>query len=176
MTEFDRAFALVVIAEGGLSLDADDPGNWTGGAKGKGELKGTRFGISAKSYPNVDIRNLTLDQAKTIYKHDFWDKVSGDALPWPFGYMLFDTVVNQGGGPDLWRKAFQEALGVVQDGAIGPRTVAVAKTAAGKFEARAEVVGLFTAARLQRYVEKSAAKYRRGLFKRATVTAMRCAL
>jgi lysozyme family protein len=175
MTDFDRAFTLVVSAEGGFSSDADDPGNWTGGAKGRGKLQGTKYGISAMSYPTVDIAALTLAAAKAIYKRDYWDAVAGDALPWPFNYLLFDTVVNQGGGPDLWKRALQDALGVDADGNVGPKTASAARLAANTFERRAEIVGLYTAARLQRYVEKSAAKFRRGLFKRATVTAMRCA-
>jgi hypothetical protein len=38
--------------EGGLSMDERDPGNWTGGAIGKGELRGTKYGISAQTYPH----------------------------------------------------------------------------------------------------------------------------
>lgn len=66
MTDFDRAFANVIDAEKGLSMDPNDPGNWTGGAKGKGELNGTRYGISAMSYPKEDIARLTLGRASTL--------------------------------------------------------------------------------------------------------------
>ena len=175
MTDFDKAFAAVVGAEGVYSSDADDPGNWTGGGKGKGQLKGTKYGISAMSYPSLDIKALTLAQAKAIYKRDFWDAVAGDALPWPFNYVLFDTVVNQGGGAKLWKGELQSALNLVPDGAIGPKSQAAARSAAASFDRRAEVIGLYTAARIRRYVEKSNPKFQRGLFKRAVVTAMRCA-
>ena len=55
MADFDKAFDIIVGVEGGFSLDPNDPGNWTGGKRGVGELKGTRWGISAKSYPHLDI-------------------------------------------------------------------------------------------------------------------------
>ncbi|MFZ0931236.1 MAG: glycosyl hydrolase 108 family protein [Syntrophobacteraceae bacterium] len=44
---------------------------------------GTKFGISSRSYPNVDIKNLTRDQAVGIYYHDFWLKGGIDRIP-PF--------------------------------------------------------------------------------------------
>ncbi len=34
----------------------------------------TKFGISKKSYPSLDIKNLTREQARRIYRHDWMDK------------------------------------------------------------------------------------------------------
>jgi lysozyme family protein len=47
MDNFPRCFAFTLGAEGGYSNNAADPGNWTGSAIGSGELRGTKYGISA---------------------------------------------------------------------------------------------------------------------------------
>jgi lysozyme family protein len=121
MTAFDRAFAMLIGHEGVLSLDPDDRGNWTGGRVGVGEMKGTKYGISAASYPHLDIRNLTLDQAKEIYRRDFWAAVRADEMPWSVALVTFDTAVNSGGA--LAARLLQRALKVAADGAIGPMTM-----------------------------------------------------
>lgn len=110
MNKFDKAFEIVVGEEGGYGNDPHDPG---------GE---TKYGISKRSYPNVDIKNLSLQEAKNIYKRDYWDKVSGDSLPWPMCLYLFDSAVNQGVGRAI--KWMQGAVGTLPDGVIGPKTLA----------------------------------------------------
>ncbi len=57
---FDQALKFVLEREGGYVNDSSDPG---------GE---TKFGISKKAYPNLDIRNLTPELAGAIYKADYW--------------------------------------------------------------------------------------------------------
>ena len=108
---FEFAFAKVVSVEGGYVDDPKDPGG------------ATKFGISQRSYPNVDIKNLTLDQAKAIYRADYWDAVSGDELPDPLSHLVFDAAVNQGVSPA--QKMMQEALGVKVDGEIGTEQIAL---------------------------------------------------
>ena len=121
---FDEAFLLLIDREKGLSLDKQDPGNWTGGKVGKGVLKGSKYGISAASYPSLDIRNLTLDQAKEIYRKDYWVDIE---LPGEIVYDFFDTSVNSGKSRAI--KILQKAVGVEADGIIGPSTVeAINKT------------------------------------------------
>lgn len=56
MMTFDKAFDRLIGHEAGYSNDRRDPGNWTGGIVGKGQLKGTKFGIAANTYPNLDIK------------------------------------------------------------------------------------------------------------------------
>ena len=96
MSGFNRAFAYVVGVEGGFSEDPRDGGNWTGGAQGVGTLKGTKYGISAKVYPQLDIRNLTLADAKAIYQRDYWEPLGCEARPWHEALCLFDCGVSQG--------------------------------------------------------------------------------
>ena len=119
---FDAAFRIIVGVEGGYVNDPNDPG---------GE---TKFGISKRAYPNVDIPNLTLEQAEAIYWSDYWLKAQCDKLPPALALVVFDSAVNAGVGtvPALL-KAIQESLGVAQDGVIGPQTqAALAKADIGQ--------------------------------------------
>lgn len=144
MPTFDDAFAIIIGEEGGYSADPRDPGNWTGGSPDKGELRGTKYGIAAHVYPDLDIANLTLEQAKAVYRRDYWDHVRGDELPWPLALYVFDAAVNQ--GPAVAIFLLQDALGVQSDGLLGPITLAAAKTAT------ARRMDKFMALRARRYV------------------------
>ncbi|MFG7051609.1 glycoside hydrolase family 108 protein [Burkholderia pseudomallei] len=124
MDNFERAFELVVGIEAGFTNDPGDPGNWTGGKPSVGVLKGTKYGISAAAYPNVDIANLTLDGAHAIYTPDYWQACGCDKMPWPLCLFVFDMAVNQ--GQPLARVMLQRTLGVAADGVIGPVTLAAA--------------------------------------------------
>lgn len=114
MSDFDKAFALVIDHEGGYSNDPRDPG---------GE---TKFGISKRSYPNVDIAALTLGEAKAIYLKDFWEPLDAFNLPEQVTFVLFDMAVNMGKGAAA--RCLQRALGVQADGIIGPVTRDTVKT------------------------------------------------
>jgi lysozyme family protein len=107
---FDEVFERVVGREGGYVNDPRDPG---------GE---TKYGISKRQYPDVDIKGLTLEGAKEIYLRDYWNKIHGDELPEPVDEFLFDFAVNSGVGRAA--EALQGAVGVLRDGAIGPKTIA----------------------------------------------------
>lgn len=82
--------------EGGLSLDRNDPGNWTGGKVGAGKLNGTKYGIAASSHPTLDIRHLTLDQATNIYWAEYCVRPGFDRLGLPLLQVVFDAGVNCG--------------------------------------------------------------------------------
>lgn len=145
MDNFDRAFELVVGIEAGYSNDPNDPGNWTRGHAGIGEFKGTKYGISAAAYPNLDIANLTLDGAKGIYASDYWQACACDRMPWPLCLFVFDMAVNQ--GQPTARVMLQRSLGVAPDGVIGPVTLA----AANKMDD--EALALLLTARAFRYMQ-----------------------
>ncbi len=96
---FEYAFHEVLGVEGGYSTDPKDPGNWTGGSPGRGELKGTKCGISAKAYPHLDIKNLTPENIKGIYYVDYWKALSLDEVPdQEVAKEIFDSAVNCGNG------------------------------------------------------------------------------
>jgi lysozyme family protein len=121
MDNFAPCFAFTVGAEGGFTNNAADPGNWTGGQLGQGELRGTNFGISAAAYPTLDIANLTEAVAEQIYRRDYWAALEGDALPLPLARVAFDGAVNAG-----TRRAItwlQLAVGKPADGVLGPDTL-----------------------------------------------------
>ena len=98
MDAFEQAFAQIIGNEGGFTSNQADPGNWTGHERGQGECRGTKFGISARAYPRLDIANLTLDGARAIYRRDYWDKLGADQLPGPLALLAFDAAVNNGLG------------------------------------------------------------------------------
>jgi lysozyme family protein len=150
---FERAFEHVVSIEGGFVDDPADPG-----------LE-TKYGISKRAYPDVDIKNLTLDQAKSIYRFDYWEPLHCDEMPWPLSMMVFDCGVNQ--GLTTSAKTLQRALNVTQDGVIGKVTLAKAKTAG------TETCALFLAYRAIRYNDtKNADLYLKGWLKRLFLIAM----
>ena len=83
---FEKAFAFSIKWEGGdkITDDPDDPGGLT------------RFGISKRAHPDVDIRNLTEQQAKAIYLASYYEKAGCDQLPEPLDMVHFDAAVNAG--------------------------------------------------------------------------------
>jgi lysozyme family protein len=119
--DFDDAFDRLIGNEGELSMDRHDRGNWSSGKVGVGVLRGSKYGISAASYPKLDIGSLTLEQAKIIYKEDFWDAIGLDDLPNDIKFDLFDTAVNSGVSRAI--KLLQKAVGAKEDGILGPNTI-----------------------------------------------------
>ena len=130
LSAWDKAFEIVLGHEGGFTANPRDPGNWTGGAIGVGICRGTNFGISAAAYPDIDIASITKEQAKAIYKRDYWNKINGDNLPAPLALILYDFGVNS--GPATAAKALQRVLGVTQDGVIGPQTLKAVQAKQGQ--------------------------------------------
>lgn len=107
---FDQYFERLIGHEGGYVFHSSDPG---------GE---TKYGISKRAYPSVDIKALTLADAKAIYRRDYWDRAQCDRLPPGVAFDVFDTAVNSGVGQAI--RFLQRAVGVADDGAVGPLTLA----------------------------------------------------
>jgi len=122
---FNLSFENVIGVEGGYTQDPEDTGNWTGGRKGVGKLNGTKYGVSAASYPSLDINSITLDDAKAIYHRDYWQVISGDDFSFPVSNALFDCAVNSGCASAA--KLLQKVLNVSSDGKIGKQTIAAAQ-------------------------------------------------
>jgi lysozyme family protein len=130
---FATAVAIVLAHEGGFQAMPDDPGNWTGGKIGAGELKGTKYGISAATYPTLAIAGLTAADAAAIYRRDFWDRWGFAQLPPAIAGKLLDAAVNIGieeAVRCLQRalRAAGQALG--EDGKLGETTIATATAVA----------------------------------------------
>lgn len=142
--ELGVGFVLQEKIEGGYVNDPRDPG---------GE---TNFGISKRSYPQVDIKGLTPDAAIAIYKRDFWDEMRCDEMPGKIAIAVFDCAVNQ--GPGAARKLIQKAAGVKADGIVGPMTLGAINEADEE-----ELLIQFASWRLRRYgFTANAATYLRG--------------
>lgn len=100
---FDTAFARLIGNEGRYSFNPADPG---------GE---TNWGISKRSYPDTDIKALTMDGAKAIYLRDFWLVIDTDPA---LKFQVFDFAVNSGVSTAI--RKLQAAIGVADDGHWGP--------------------------------------------------------
>lgn len=95
--DINKALVVVFGHEGGLQCDRNDPGNWTGGKVGVGRAGCTKFGIATNSYPNLDIRNLTIQKAAKIYERDYWNPLHLSELKsQAIATEVFDTAVNCG--------------------------------------------------------------------------------
>lgn len=109
MSFYDECFTRLMGNEGGYSNNPRDPG---------GE---TNWGISKRSYPELDIKNLTQDAAKAIYKRDFWDKCWCEELHPLLAFALFDCAVNSDNRQAV--KLLQKCVGVAEDGVFGSMTM-----------------------------------------------------
>jgi lysozyme family protein len=106
---FDEAFTRLLGHEGGYTIGVGDPG---------GE---TKFGVSKRAYPDLDIKALTVDGAKAIYRRDYWDATRCDELPDSVRFTVFDAAVNSGVTQAI--KWLQATVGTAEDGKIGPITL-----------------------------------------------------
>jgi len=118
---FLRAVEVVLKHEGGYVHDPRDPG---------GE---TKYGISKRSYPSLDIASLTREDAIAIYYRDFYSKYGyGRLNDEAVATKVFDMAVNM--GPATAHRLLQEALvflgyDIAVDGIIGPQTIVAANRA-----------------------------------------------
>ena len=119
---FNKSFDRVIGHEGGFQNMYGDRGNWTSGIVGEGLQKGTKFGISAMSYPSFDIENITVDMAKAVYLADWWLPLGMNRFQPAMQYQMFDAAINHGRVSAT--KILQRAVGVKADGVIGPQTLA----------------------------------------------------
>jgi len=122
--DFKKAIEVVICAhEGAFQKRADDPGNWTP----SGELKGTKWGISAHSFPNEDIEGLTLTRAEEIYR-EVWGHFA-EIVDQLLLTKVLDLAVNlqwgdKGHATQILQRAIAErGIPVKVDGVFGPRTV-----------------------------------------------------
>lgn len=96
--------------EGGYSNDPEDPG---------GE---TRWGISKRSYPQLNIADLTVEEAAIIYRSDYLRPLAAQNIHASVVFQLLDFAVNSGIQTAI--RTLQREVGVADDGIIGPITQA----------------------------------------------------
>lgn len=123
MADFGIAVDLTLQHEGGYVNNSNDPG---------GE---TKYGISKRAFPDVDIANLTLDQAKEIYRRNYWNPLYRQIESQSVANKLFDMGVNMGRSVAV--HILQDVLGVEADGIFGNGTLkALNASSAGDVLAR----------------------------------------
>lgn len=131
---WDQSFEMVIAHEGGFTNDQRDTGNrLPDGRQGSTMLGCTQANWEAYVGHQVtqdDMKKLTKDDVKPLYKKNYWDAVRGDELPTGVDYAAFDFAINA--GPSASRKMIQRALGVTADGAFGPMTMAAIEKADAK--------------------------------------------
>ena len=112
--KFEKAVNYVLANEGGYVFDKNDPG---------GE---TKYGISKNSYPSLNIKALSLDEAKKIYYCDHWLKGKFEQIPDEnVATQVFDLSVNLGirGTTIVLQRALRAVgIDVAEDGVWGPQT------------------------------------------------------
>jgi lysozyme family protein len=115
---FKDSLQRVLVHEGGWADHPRDPGGAT--------MKGVTLKVYREHYgadkSKDDLRNISDAELEAIYKKGYWDRCKCDQLPSGVDYAVFDSAVNS--GPGRGAKWLQGAIGAVQDGGIGPNTLA----------------------------------------------------
>ena len=96
MPGFRDTGAVNAAFEAALQKTLKYEGGYVADDAGKGP---SNFGINKSANPDVDIKNLTKDKARELYKKRYWDAIGGDALAAKdpaLATVAFDTAVNMG--------------------------------------------------------------------------------
>jgi lysozyme family protein len=118
---FGNALAHVLKHEGGFVNHPKDPGGMTN----LGVTKRVWESWTGKPASEADMRALNPIKVAPLYRARYWDAVRGDDLPAGVDYAVFDAAVNS--GPVQAVKWLQRAVGVADDGKIGPATLAAVR-------------------------------------------------
>lgn len=140
---FERAFLMAMQSEVGAHFDPTDPETIQGLCETKAQKRKTgyvndpddrggetKYGIAKNADGNIDIKSLTLAEAKEIYYKSYWANQHCVDLPEPINFLHFDCAVNSGG--KTASKNLQRALNFKEedvDGVIGDQTLAAANSA-----------------------------------------------
>ncbi|QOR55298.1 MAG: hypothetical protein SHS37scaffold220_67 [Phage 67_12] len=116
---FDQAFDALIGSEGGYSFNADDPGGET--------MWGITARVARRNGYVGDMRALPRDTAKSIAVREYWQPAHCDDLPPLLRFQMLDAAYNS--GPPQAALWLQRAVGVHDDGVIGPATLAAAAAA-----------------------------------------------
>ena len=114
MNDYRECLDLVLKSEGGWVNNPKDPG---------GE---TNLGVTKAvweewvGHPVTTMKNLTKDDVAPLYEQRYWRPCYGEVLPRGLDFIVFSMGVNAGPGRSV--KLFQQSIGCVPDGVIGPAT------------------------------------------------------
>src|SRR5262245_14041496 len=125
---FDVVQPLIEKWEGGFSNHPDDPG----GATNMGITQETLARWRGHPVTTDDVRQLTREEARQIFRADFWQPLRADELPLPAAVMTYNASVLSGaarGAATLQAALNMQGKPVAQDGDIGAETIAASRTA-----------------------------------------------
>lgn len=140
-TDFDRSLVFVLRMEGGFVDDPDDPGGRT------------NYGVIQKNYDKWrtaqeldtrDVKLISQDEVRVIYRTRYWEKSKSDEMPWPVSLAHFDGAVQH--GPRNASLILQRATNYVArdplrvDGMVGPMTTEAVRRQDPKMLARSIVI------------------------------------
>lgn len=118
MASFDIFINKLLRLEGGYVNHKND----RGGCTCKGVTLPVFRGVYGAGLTCDDLRDITDDQAGTIYKKNYWDVCKADKIRNScIAYLLVDYAVNSGVRTAI--KAVQRLLDVEVDGVVGPVTI-----------------------------------------------------
>jgi len=135
--KFERSIAFSLEKEGGQNFNIVN-GKPVIKGYAKADLGGaTAYGVTWKTLktaykagivPHDDICKLTPEEAKLIYKKNYWDRYGWEQLEWPVCLCCLDCCINHGQFAFiLQRAAIDCGQNVVIDGKFGPKTFAALK-------------------------------------------------
>ena len=112
---FDQGLALALAYETSGDVEGGKPHNVEGDRGGM-----TKYGVSQRAHPDIDIENLTLDDAVKLYRQRYWpeaDKLPNTAPD--LQALYFEGYMNMGRGATI---SLQRAVGTDADGSFGPNS------------------------------------------------------
>lgn len=115
--DFDLAFEKLLGNEGGYSFNSMDPGGET--------MWGVTARVARANGYAGEMKAMTKDIAKGVYRKLYWDAVRAEELDDPVAFLMFDASVNSGVTQAV--KWLQRAVGTSEDGVLGPVTLKAAR-------------------------------------------------
>jgi len=116
---FEQSLKMLLHHEGGYVWHPEDPG----GETNLGVTRAVYEQWVGRQVMDGEMKRLTVADVAPIYKTNYWDKIKGDDLPSGLDFAAFDWAVNSGTGRPA--KVIQKYISAKQDGAIGPKTLAL---------------------------------------------------
>lgn len=154
-SNFSRSLGAVLQDEGGNDDDPADHGGRTSRGITQREYTAWR---ALKGQPFADVWKATTAEITAIYHDEYWNPYC-DGFPVGVDYLYFDMAVNA--GPRRASILLQRALGVADDGRIGPIT----RSAITKADPT-KLVSNYTAAKRAFYISLHQPKFTKGWLNR----------
>ncbi|MCW0422986.1 hypothetical protein NB713_000929 [Xanthomonas sacchari] len=133
MASFELYLPQLLRFEGGFVDDPNDPGGATNHGITLATFQRCAQALLGQAPTLQNLRALTVQQAATIYQHDYWDRIGADQIAsQTLAELVFDFYVNAGDvAISLLQRVLQQlgATGLAVDGEMGPATLAALASA-----------------------------------------------